>query len=327
MKTTAIRMAAGLAAGIVLATAFNGMAEVAKPHDKVSNRPAVFKDGAAATQALRVAQVDALRQLAERVYGFHLNASTTVQDFMLMSDVIRARMETFLKGAAETEKPEYFDDGRVQVVYGVKLRDVVEVIKTEVSKSADGNIKEMFERSIENQDTLIEALGNGAVPGSAGMAKIQAKRAAEADAFRLMAERVVGVKITSETSVGKLCLENDQVMTSVSAYLKGLKPTDIAFVDDGSCEVTLQLKVRDVIETIERTVKYTKCGIKTTKEEVEKVNHDIVDRVFSVTGKGNPKVQVEAAAPAGEPTSSAEAFREEKIVLKRVIESGKVVVD
>lgn len=293
-----------------------------------SSFPTIFQR--ASTQerlkALRVAQIDAMRLLAERVYGFRLSSGSTVQDFVLCSDNIRAALETTLLGATETEDPEYTEDGIVYVVMGLNLRDVVEVITKEVKETDDGHLKSICEKRIENVDTFIDVTGNGALPDSDGMKMIRAKRAAEMDAFRKMAERIKGVKVNSRTTVREMCLESDQILTSTCAFLKGIKPIDIVYNADKSCEVTVQLKIREVIETVERIVKTHKKGFFTRKEEMEKVNRDIVDRVFTETGHGSPgKALTGSSGSQAEAVDNNSVFREEKTILRRVIASGVVV--
>ena len=193
-------------------------------------------------------------------------------------------------------------------------------------KTKDGKVKEVSEHSKETEDTLIEALGNGALPGSKGMRMIRAKRAAEMDAYSKMAARTLGLRIDAETKVKDMCLDDDQMLSSISGFLKGIRPTDIVYEDDDSCVVTMQLKIREVIETIVTVAKHYRKGWKGSKEETEEINRDIVDKVFTVTGNGAPQATVETPpANEGTATDTDEAFREEKTIIRRVISSGMVI--
>ena len=53
--------------------------------------------------AMRAAEVDAYRKLAEQVYGFNVDGSTTVADFIAQNDQARAWVEAFIRGARITE--------------------------------------------------------------------------------------------------------------------------------------------------------------------------------------------------------------------------------
>jgi hypothetical protein len=49
--------------------------------------------------AIRAAQVNAYKNLAEQVYGFHIAGSTVVSAFAAQSDTARAHVDAFIRGA------------------------------------------------------------------------------------------------------------------------------------------------------------------------------------------------------------------------------------
>ncbi|MDD5728151.1 MAG: hypothetical protein PHV59_06280, partial [Victivallales bacterium] len=202
---------------------FTVNAQVAKPEVAGSSPslPAIWNSTSARERlkALRVARLDACRALLERVYGFEIAANTSVYDCALESDKVQTHLELILKGATETENPKYTADGMVMVVYGVKLSRIIETVREDKKFAALTIVK-----GLEQHDKTIEALGCGALPGSRGMKMLLAKRAAELDAYRLMAERLVGIKVNSDTTVADMCLKSDRVQSSAAAFLKGLKP-------------------------------------------------------------------------------------------------------
>ena len=174
---------------------------------------------------------------------------------------------------------------------------------------------------------MIEALGNGALPGSKGLLMIQAKRAAELDAYRKMAERFIGLKISRDSSVRELCLKNDTLIASVTAFLKGLKPVSIEYNDDLSCEVTIQLKIREVIETVETLVKMSGKNLDVTEESIKEVNREINDKTFTVTGVGAPPEN--SVSESVKPSSSADRddiYTTERKIIKTIIHQ-KIVVE
>ena len=50
-------------------------------------------------RAERAAKMDALRNLAERIKGIRLSATTTVEDYMAKQDIVQAKVDAVIKGA------------------------------------------------------------------------------------------------------------------------------------------------------------------------------------------------------------------------------------
>jgi len=297
-----------IAAGLL---SFNLNAGVAKPKSSSSAPlPAIWKSSSAQERlkALRVAQLDAYRALLERVYGFQISSGTTIYDCALKSDQVHTSLNFLLKGAVELEKPEYNDKGMVMVVYGLKLRKIIDILK----------VNEDFDTiSITKgaQDKTIEALGCGALPNTMGMKMLRAKRAAELDAYRLMAERITGIKLNSETTVANMCLKNDKVQGALVAFLKGLKPTAVNYTPDGACAVTMQLKIREVVKTVETLVRIYNSD---NKDKIENVKIATNDKIFTVTGHGAPRDNVVV-------DPSNDIYRSELTVLQTVLKREVIV--
>src|SRR5512147_2875931 len=74
----------------------------------------------ARAMAERAAQVVAYRNLLEAVKGVRIDATTTVENFMVTSDVIRTQVSGFVQGAMVMDK-KYMSDGSVEVTVGMKL--------------------------------------------------------------------------------------------------------------------------------------------------------------------------------------------------------------
>ena len=290
---------------------FNLNASVAKPKTSGSAKlPAIWNSASAQERlkAIRVAQLDAYRALLERVYGFQLSSGTSIYDCALQSDRIHNKLNLLLKGAVELEKPEFNDKGMVMVVYGLKLRKIIEVLKED--KTFD-----TITISKAVQEKTIEALGCGALPNTIGMKMLRAKRAAELDAYRLMAERITGIKINSETTVANMCLKNDKVQTSLVAFLKGLKPVAVDYKEDGACAVTMQLKIREVVKTVETLVRIYNSE---NKDKLENVNIATNDKILRVTGHGAPRDNVVV-------DPSTDIYRSEITVLRTVLKKEIVI--
>jgi hypothetical protein len=161
-----------------------------------------------------------------------------------------------------------------------------------------------------------------------------AKRAAELDAYRRLAARMLGIQIDSNTTVRDMALENDELVAGLSHVLKGAATTGIKFnKDDGSCEVTMAIKTADVLRTTKRIVKGEKVTT-TIKDSIE-------EKTFSETGRGAmrevaqgdaPAAAATESAPVNQPTIDAEVkisgrdpFFETTAIIKEVVQSGPVV--
>lgn len=70
--------------------------------------------------AMRAAQVDAYRKLLEVAQGVRINATTTVRDYAVESDVVRTQVEGLVRGA-QIVKSEYLSDGTVEVTVTMPL--------------------------------------------------------------------------------------------------------------------------------------------------------------------------------------------------------------
>lgn len=70
--------------------------------------------------ARRASQLDAYRNLAERVYGTVIYGSSTVSDFVARNDMFRTYVDTYLRGAKLVSVNEH-SDGVVETVMELKL--------------------------------------------------------------------------------------------------------------------------------------------------------------------------------------------------------------
>jgi hypothetical protein len=276
-------------------------------------------------KATRAAELDADRLLAERIYGLQVDSETTVQDLAAGDDAIAGAVSATLVGSITTEKPEYLPDGRVQVVRAVKIREVIDTLNRVIKgkRLDDGSIVTTADNTKTNRevkDKVIDVMGNAALPGSEGHQKIMAKRAAEMDAYRRLAGRMMGVKIDGNTTVRDFALEHDEILASLSQVLKAASPTGIKYnKSDGSCEVTMEIKTQDIIRTTRRFLKGT-----TTKTEIK---DEVQEKTFSETGMGAMRDVAKSDAPSGGSTAGGKSdpFFETEIILKEVVQSGPVV--
>lgn len=231
---------------------------------------------------VRAAEVDALRILAERIAGISLDGETTVQDLASANDNIRGELQAVLRGVKTTEGPTYHEDGRVEVVREVKVQSLIQSIIKKNGGSVSG--------SITTQVETVDALGNSAIPGSLGHKRILAKRAAEMDVYRRLAERAAGVQVDGSSTVKDFVVADDSLKASFSHALKSAEITSIAFNDDGTATVEATLKVGPLVRTI---VKH-----KAANGAVVKVEESTEQMSITETGNGAAAEEGGSAAPA-----------------------------
>ena len=290
-------------------------------------------------KALRAAELDADRLLVERIYGLQVDSETTVANLASTNDAVDTAVSATLVGAVTNGAPEYLADGTVQVVRAVKIREVINTLNAAVKRKilSDGSFETLSNKTKTNtevKESVIDVMGNAALAGSEGHQKIMAKRAAELDAYRRLAARMLGIKIQGKTTIQDMVLENDELVAALSRVLKGASPTAIKYnKDDGSCEVTMTIKTADVLRTTKRIIKGDKLQI-TIKDEIH-------DKSFSETGRGamrdiaqteTPSEAVTEEASANQPVIGAEVkisrkdpFFETTAIIKQVVQSGAVV--
>ena len=100
--------------------------------------------------------------------------------------------------------------------------------------------KESAEPVLEKeQDMLITVTGQGVAPtntSSPAQAYALAKRAAIADAYRMIAEKVKGVRIDGQDLIKNMMVKRSTVRTSVQAMVRNANVVETTF-KEGLCEV------------------------------------------------------------------------------------------
>lgn len=88
--------------------------------------------------ARRASQLDAYRNLAERVYGTVIYGSSTVNDFVLRNDMFRTYVDSYIRGARVVAVNEH-SDGVVESVMELRLEPRFRAC---VADSADREVRE-----------------------------------------------------------------------------------------------------------------------------------------------------------------------------------------
>jgi hypothetical protein len=222
--------------------------------------------------AKRAAQADAYRNLAEQVMGFRLTSKTLVKDFVTQNDTIRTRLDTFIKGIEVTDV-QYQPDGMCQVTVVLKQAALEKILGRKLARQygdifvygygtppppepaiAPASAPTPAPATPEWATQVINVIGSGVAPESGSMAqkKLMAKRAAQVDGYRQLAEQLKGVKINAETTVENFVTTSDVIRTNVDTFIHGAKVVGVRYLEDGSCEVDMALALDGLVPILHR---------------------------------------------------------------------------
>lgn len=98
--------------------------------------------------------------------------------------------------------------------------------------------------NVDWNSNVIRATGGGVAPAGArtmAQARMMARRAAIADAYRQLAEYVGGVNVDSETTVDMAAVQSDVIRTKVKATIRGARIVSEGQTGDGGYEVTMEV--------------------------------------------------------------------------------------
>ena len=297
----------------------------------------------------RAAQADAYRQLAERVKGLRIESETYVRDFVTESDEIATALDTFIKGVRVVGRRE-LSDGTCEVDVEVTIQQVEEELRRIVKEHNVGS--GWHEHSFDKVHTyytrkVLSATGMGAPrpaepaiappsiapppairpapsthPDWSGVSpqnRLLARRAATADAYRNMSERVKGLQIDSQTYVRDFVTESDVINTHLDNYLKGVRIVATRYVAGPICEVDVQATIQEIQQELERLVKEHYHGRHWHEHSFEKVHTYYEKKVLTATGYGVPR---SAAAPRGGSTGKVAAPSEPEWTTRYVRATG-----
>ncbi|HUS47466.1 MAG TPA: hypothetical protein VM098_05075 [Phycisphaerae bacterium] len=136
--------------------------------------------------------------------------------------------------------------------------------------------------------------------------KLMAQRAARADAMRKLGERIKGLAITSETTVKDFVVESDTINTAMAAFLAGMRETSVKHLEDGTCQVKMEVTLVDIIVSLKQIHKAYYKGSRFKIQDFEQITVSNTEKVIAVTGNGAIPVAL-ADAEGAELTAEAEA--------------------
>ncbi|MDD5716668.1 MAG: LPP20 family lipoprotein [Sulfuricurvum sp.] len=110
-----------------------------------------------------------------------------------------------------------------------------------VYSGTDGNCVEPVLKT--GKELVITVIGQGVAPSitaSPAQAYALAKRAAMADGYRQIAERVKGVQVEGQDTIKNMMLQQSSTRTSVEALVRGANLLNTSF-KEGLCEVEMEI--------------------------------------------------------------------------------------
>lgn len=276
--------------------------------------------------AKRAAELDAYRNMAERIMGLKISSETTVLDFVSVSDEITSSMDHFIKGLrVDDEQTAWYDDGSCEVAVEVTLSNVINELKSTVDKFYKGG--KWTEHTFDNINThteerVLTEYGSGAVRQNSVISEYQgvpivmeltnprdkritlpaiyskyparyrlmAKRLATVDAYRKLIERIYGQRISSKTTVRDfdINLSSDHMRVILTNEIKGMRIDEVRYQADGVVEVQASLTLKQVVKTLKKVCDeyYSKTGKRIKTDKFEEIEKQTKRRTIVVMGMG-----------------------------------------
>jgi len=143
---------------------------------------------------------------------------------------------------AQTNQTTVDSNGMVHVANTkAEARAEVDRMDNEASVSGTSSVETLR----PNRTIVINVIGQGVAPvntTSPAQAYALAKRAAIADGYRLIAEKVQGVEIEGQDLIKNMMVKSSTVRTAVFAKVKNAQVTQTTF-RDGLCEVEMEIRL------------------------------------------------------------------------------------
>ena len=239
--------------------------------------------------AKRAAELDAYRNMTERIMGLRIDSDSTVVNFVGESDRIATSMDHFIKGLRiDDDQTSWYDDGTCEVVVEVSLSKVIKELKTSYDKYYKGRGKwktKSFEKiKTYTEKRVLTEIGVGAVrrtslipePETVPVVldfmnprdkhislpaiysryppknRLMAKRIATVDAYRKLAERIYGLRIRAQTTVRDfdVNMSSDIIRGRLNHHLKGMRIDEVRYQEDGIVEVQVSLTLKQIVTVL-----------------------------------------------------------------------------
>lgn len=276
--------------------------------------------------AKRAAEIDGYRNMTERIMGLEISSESKVVDFMGESDKIATSMDHFIKGLRIVEdKTSWYDDGSCEVVVEVTLSRVIKELQTSCDKYYKGkkwDTTSFLQIKMRTEKRVLSEIGSAAVRLESTIAepetvpvvldflnprdrridlpaiykkypaknRLMAKRIATVDAYRKLAERIYGLRVSAKTTVADfdVNMSSDIVRGKLNHYLKGMKVDEVRYQEDGIIEVQVSLTIKQVVKTLKRVCDeyYNETGKRIKTETFEEISKQTRRKTIPVLGMG-----------------------------------------
>lgn len=130
--------------------------------------------------------------------------------------------------------------------------------------------------------------------------KLLAKRAAEADAYRKLAETVNGLQITSDTYVKDFVTESDTIRTELDTFIRGVRLGKPTWDSDLACTVPAEVTVARVVEELKSLHKREYRGNVLKAEDFNQITRYYKKDVITAYGMGAPRPDLPPDVPGGD---------------------------
>jgi hypothetical protein len=119
--------------------------------------------------------------------------------------------------------------------------------------------------------------------------RAMARRAAEIDAYRKLAETISGFQISSQTTVKDFVTESDQIQAGFSTFIRGIRIVgDPVYNPDGTVEVTAATTLAEVTRELKRIHRSFYDGTTVQESDLDRIGEYVRERVVTATGYGAP---------------------------------------
>ncbi|MFC2073927.1 LPP20 family lipoprotein [Campylobacterota bacterium] len=169
---------------------------------------------------------------------------------LLLSALLSALLFAEQAPTNTPQEPEKLQTVDPVVVAPVVVQPVVVAATPEMSQTTktcpEDMRKPVKQTSPESYKTIrINVVGQGVAPtmtSSPAQAYALAKRAAIADAYRLLAEKVKGVRIEGSDKIKNMMVQRSEIRTFVDAVIAEAELIETVF-KDGLCEVEMEIVI------------------------------------------------------------------------------------
>jgi len=133
----------------------------------------------------------------------------------------------------------------LSVAQEIENIDSTQSLSTPVEVTSTPNSQVSYQEEVlkEDYDLHVSVLGQGVSPmntASPAQAFALAKRAAIADAYRLIAEKVAGVRVDGQDLIKNMMVKRSTIRTAVNAMVRNANVVETTF-KDGLCEVEMEI--------------------------------------------------------------------------------------